>query len=120
MLVTYSVLCTCLKCCMVRIKYTAHPRVLLESAMMASGAETEVPSQWTYGSPDASSWHSPDNSSDCESRSGGSGDTACESDDSSHAKVAAAATTTGITFEFGMSTVGKCVLYLWRPAHIIS
>jgi hypothetical protein len=92
---------------MVRIKHTAHPKVLPETTPMASIDETEVPLQRMEGSPDASSSWSLDDSDDCESWSEGSGDTTCESDDSSHAKVAVAAAAVGITFDFVLSNMGK-------------
>jgi uncharacterized cupin superfamily protein len=92
---------------MAHIKHTSRPRVLPETAPMAFDNETEVPSRQMEGLPDASSWRSPDDSNDCESRFGGSGDAACKSDNSSRAKVDATAATAGITFDFGLSTVGK-------------
>jgi hypothetical protein len=68
---------------MVCIKHTARPKVLLETAPMASGDETEVPSRQREVSPDTLPLRSLDDSGDCESRSGSSRGTTSESDESS-------------------------------------
>jgi hypothetical protein len=97
----------CVKPRMVRIKHIAHPRVLPEPLPMDSNDEMVVPSSEMKGPPDTSSSPSPDDSKDYESRSGDSGSTTFESDESSWTKVAAAAAVVGIVYDFGLSTIGK-------------
>jgi hypothetical protein len=92
---------------MVRIKHTAHPKVLPKTASMVSGDEMEVPSQRREVLPNISSSWSLDDSGECKSRSGGSGDTTSDSNGSSHMKVVVVAATAGITYDFRLSAVGK-------------
>jgi hypothetical protein len=74
---------------------------------MASGDEMEVPSQRREVLPNISSSRSPADSRECKSRSGGSGDTTSDSNESSRTKVAVVTATTGITYDFRLSAVGK-------------
>jgi hypothetical protein len=57
-------------------------------------------------------------SDDCESQSGNFEDTTSESDESERAKVAATTAAGGITFDFGLSNMGKaCVTSLETYTH---
>jgi hypothetical protein len=102
---------------MVRIKHTTHhisDKALSELRNMAPEEVAEVLSQQREDFEDAASSlicdDSPNDTSDSdnesESRSGGSDDTASESDSLKWAKVAATAVA-GITFDFGVSNVGR-------------
>jgi hypothetical protein len=97
---------------MVRIKHTAHPintRVSFKTESMSSDEALEVALPQGEALHEVTSSKSLEDSDDCKSRSGDYGDTESTSDDSEHVKVAAAV---GITFDFGVSDVGK--------AHIMS
>jgi hypothetical protein len=95
---------------MVHIIHTAHPKVRSKIAAMVSTDETELLSRRREMSPDPSLSRSLDDSGDRESHSGSSGGTTSDSDESSRTKVAAAAAAVGITYDFGISAVGKACI----------
>jgi hypothetical protein len=92
---------------MVHIIHSARPKVRSKIAAMVSTDETELLSRRREMSPDPSLSRSLDDSGDHESRSGSSGGTASDSDESSRTKVAVAV---GITYDFGISAVGKACI----------
>jgi hypothetical protein len=92
---------------MVRIKHTACPRVRLEIVPMASAVETKVPSGRREVSPDPSSSRSVDDSGDRKSRFGSFDEVSSDSEESSQMKVAVTPAAAGITYDFGISAMGK-------------
>jgi hypothetical protein len=105
---------------MVRIKHTACSicnRVVSKSESMASDDALEVASKEKEALPEVSSSQTLDHSDDYESRSGGSEDTACESEGSNRTKVAAATMAAGITFDFGLLKVGKAHITSLENCH---
>jgi hypothetical protein len=98
---------------MVRIKHTARPiniRVTSETESMASEEALEVSVPRGEALADATSSQKLEDSDDCEGQSGNIEDTESASDDSEHVKIAARATTVGITYDFGVFGVGKACI----------
>jgi hypothetical protein len=95
---------------MVRIKHTNHPidvRVPLESESLVSNETLEASALQKEASVEVTMSQSVEVSSDCGSQFDDSEEMESTSDDSERMKVAAVIATTRITFDLGISGVGK-------------